>query len=415
VSEVTATVERIGARGDGIVVHQGRTLHVPLAAPGDVVRISVARNGDAELIGRLADGPRREPPCSHFGSCGGCALQHLRDDVYAEAKTELVREALARRGLDPGVVAPLERTPPATRRRARLALARSKSDVAVGFHARASRRIVDLRHCPVLHPDLMALVATLRAAAATILRPGDRASAGLTRTDAGIDLLLDMPRPPDRDLMDDLAAFAERQDLARLSWRADHETPTPIVQRRPVRMSFSGVAVDLPVDGFVQASEPAETALRGLASGFVGDARAVADLFCGIGPFSFAFAATAHVHAVDGDPFAIAALRAAANRTHLNNPVTTERRNLETRPLRTEELKRFEAVLFDPPYAGAKAQAVELARSDVARIVAVSCHPASLARDARILVDGGYRLRRVVPIDQFVWSAEIELVAWFAR
>lgn len=414
-SEFVATVERIGARGDGIARHAGKTLFLPFTAPGDVVRI-LSSKGGADIVERVADGARREPPCPHFGTCGGCSLQHLPDDVYAEAKTALVREALAHRGLDPGVVTPLRRTRPATRRRARLALAkRGTRAVDIGFHAPASHRIVDLLSCLVLHPALTMLVPGLRALGQELLRPGENATAMLTQSAAGIDLLIDLPRPPDLAMSQLLSAFAEIHDLPRLSWRTAKEAPAPIVQRRPVRIFFAGRAVDLPPDCFLQASEEAEEILRDEALAFISGAARVADLFCGVGTFGLALGPDASVRAVDGDPAAIAALQAAARRAGLGDRLIAETRDLERRPLRAEELAPFDAVLFDPPYAGAKAQALELARSKVPRVIGVSCHPASLARDARLLVDGGYRLARVVPVDQFLWSAEIELVAYFER
>ncbi|MGH6990796.1 MAG: class I SAM-dependent RNA methyltransferase, partial [Stellaceae bacterium] len=314
------------------------------------------------------------------------------------------------------VVAPLERTKPATRRRARLAMGRSRSgDTAIGFHARASHRIVDLKTCLVVHPDLLALVPTLRALGEGVLQPGEETSLSLTRAATGIDLVLDLPRPPDLAMLEMLGEFAAARNLARLSWRTGKEAPMPVVERRPVQISFTGVAVDLPPDCFLQASEEAEAILRDRVLAFLDGARSLADLFSGVGTFTFPLAAKAKVHAVDGDAAAVAALQHAARRAGLAGRITTEARDLDRRPLRAEELASFDAVLFDPPYAGAKAAALELARSSVPRIVAVSCHPASFARDARLLVDGGYRLVRVVPVDQFLWSAEIELIAQFAR
>jgi 23S rRNA (uracil1939-C5)-methyltransferase len=402
VSELTLTIERIGARGDGIAHHEGRAIFLPFTAPGDVVRARLGRDGKTEVVEILSRGTRREPPCPHFGICGGCSLQHLADITYAGAKRDFVRAALAHRGFDPSVVAPVERVPPGTRRRARLAMTCS----AVGFHQRASHRIVDMKTCFILHPKLIAV--------AQALRPlGLDGTVSLTLADTGIDLLLELPRPLDLVALEALAQFAEAQDLARLSWRPGKETPVPVVQRGPVRMNFAGIVVDLPPDCFLQASAEAETIMRERVLAGVGDSRTIADLFSGIGTFAFALAKQAKVHAVDGDHAAIAALQAAARQS--GRKITAETRDLDKRPLLTAEFDRFDAVVFDPPYTGAAVQAQELARSAVKRIVAISCNPASFARDARALVDGGYRLARVVPVDQFLWSAEIELVAHFVR
>lgn len=396
-SDIAVTIERIGARGDGIAHHQGRAVFVPFTAPGDVASVRLARD-KLELIEIVSRGPRQEPPCPHFGQCGGCSLQHIPDAAYADAKRGFVCEALAHRGLDPGQVEPIRRIPPGTRRRARLAM----KGGAIGFHQRASHRIVDMKACPVLHPALVAAVQALR-----LLRLD--ADVSLTLADTGVDLLLDVKHVPDLAATEKLTAFATSHDLARLSWRSGREAPVPIVQRRAVRLDFAGTTVDLPPDCFLQATKEAETIMRDLVLTGMGEVRTVADLFCGVGTFSFALAKHAKVHAVDGDKDAIVALRRA------NPAIAAETRDLERRPLLAEELNRFDAVVFDPPYAGAAAQARELAKSRAPRIVAVSCNPASFARDGRTLADGGYRLGRVVPVDQFLWSAEVELVAVFTR
>jgi 23S rRNA (uracil1939-C5)-methyltransferase len=402
VTEFAVAIDRIGARGDGVARHDGKTIFLPFTAPGDVVRAQIDRDGKATLIEIVSPGERREPSCPHFGQCGGCSLQHIADDAYAGAKADFVREALAHRGLDPSVVSPVERVRPGTRRRARLAM----TGTEIGFHRRASHRIVDMKVCAILHPALFAVV--------TALRPlGVEATVSLTLADSGVDVLLDLPRPPDLAALEALAKFAEAQDLARLSWRMAKEAPVPVVQRRAVRMNFSGVTVDRPPDCFLQATQESETAMRELVVAGVCDARVIVDLFSGAGTFSFPLAKNAKVHAVDGDEPAIMALRVAARRAGV--AVAGEVRDLNRRPLLADELNRFDAVVFDPPYAGAAAQARELARAAVKRVVAVSCNPASFARDARTLADGGYRLLRVVPVDQFLWSAEVELVAHFAR
>ncbi len=397
-TEATVTIERIGAHGDGVARHEGKAIFLPFTVPGDVVRARISRDGEAELIALLSQSARQAPPCPHFGVCGGCSLQHLPDIVYAEAKRDFVRAALAHRGLDQTRVAPIERVLPGTRRRTRLAITRN----AVGFHGRASHRIVDIMACPVLHPALFVVVMRLRSLAL-------EATASLTLADTGIDLLLELREEPDLSALETLAKLAQDQDLARISWRTKGELPTPVIQRRPVQMKFSGVTVDLPPDCFLQATKESETKIRDLVLLGVGDAGTVADLYAGVGTFSFALAKDAKVLAVDRDADAVAALSRAGAK------ITAETRNLEKRPLLKHELDNFDAVTFDPPYAGAVAQTKEMARSTVKRIVAVSCNPATFARDARILVDGGYRLTRVVPVDQFLWSAELELVAHFVR
>ena len=417
---VELTVERVGARGDGIAEYAGKPVYLAFAAPGDLVRARLGAPRDegrqGTVVETLAPGARQPPSCEHFGTCGGCALQHLADDAYRAVKEEVVRAALARRGLDASVVEPLRRLPTGTRRRARLALHRPRSGpVRAGFHVRESHEVVDMRVCTVLHPALVAMVAPLRALAAQLLRRGETGAAVLTRAEGGLDVLLELPRAPDMATLEALAEFAGVNDLARLSWRVDEQSPTPAAERRRPRVVFGGVAVDIPADGFLQASAEADGVLTELVLSGVRSARRVIDLYAGLGTFTFALAQRAPVHAIDGSRTAIAALTSAASRAALSGRITAEVRDLEARPIMADEFRRFDAVVFDPPHAGAKAQAQALAGSKVLRVAAVSCNPATFGRDARALVDGGYRLTRVVPIDQFLWSAQVELVAWFER
>jgi 23S rRNA (uracil1939-C5)-methyltransferase len=420
--EVTLVIDSVGARGDGIAEHDGRSIYLPFTAPGDRVRARLGTSrGEgraAELVELLAEGERAAPVCPHFGSCGGCALQHLAPDAYARSKEQQVAAALRQHGLDPAVMAPLRRVAPGTRRRARFAIERPRSAKAaplVGFSARASHRVVDMRVCAVLHPALVALVPRLRAMAPLLWPLGASGAATATLSDAGLDVLLDLAAAPGLAALETLADLAAAADLARLAWRAPGDaTPTPAAVRRPPRALLSGVPVDLPFDAFLQASIEAEAALVGDVLAGIGPAARVADLYAGLGTFTFALAERAAVHAVEGARPAAAALAAAAARAGLSR-VTSEHRDLDARPLTAQELTSFDAVVFDPPRAGARAQSAALAAAQVPRVVAVSCNPASFARDARLLVDGGYRLLRVEPIDQFVWSPHVELVAWFER
>lgn len=418
---VELEIASLGAHGDGIARHAGTQIYVPYTVPGDRVLARLERQrGEgraASLEKLLVSGPgRAAPSCRHFGACGGCALQHLDAALYEETKLGLVRNALARHGFADAPVAPLRRIPPGTRRRVRLSLARPRNQTGwpgVGFAERASHTLVDIGECAVLEPRLFAMVEPLRAFAAEILEPGEGGHATMQAVDGGIDLLLDLPRIPGLGGLEALAGFAAKHDLARLVWRGpDGGEPVPAAQRRPVQVVFAGVAVDLPVEGFLQATREAEAALTEAVLGAVGGATRVADLFAGIGTFTFALAAERKAHAVEGWQPAVAALRAAAHRAVLDR-VSAETRDLESRPLEPDELKAYDAVVFDPPRIGAKAQAAALARSRVPRIAAVSCNPATFARDARLLVSGGYRLASVQPIDQFLWSPHIELVAAF--
>jgi len=415
-TDIDLTIDSVGVRGDGVAQYQGAPVYVPFTAPGDRVRVRLSsekgeRRGEiAELLG---PGERATPVCAHFGACGGCALQHLTAETYAAAKLSWLQGALAQHGFKDVAIAPLRRLAPGTRRRARLALARDGQIVA-GFHGRMSHVIVDMRECHVLHPALFALVAPLRKLAAEILPRRGAASAALTLGDGGVDVLLELPKAPALEGIEALARFAAELDLARLSWRAG-STVAPVAQRRPVRAIFAGVAVDLPPDAFLQASAEADVVLSGLVLDAIGTPDRIADLYAGVGTFSFALAARASVHAVEGDTAAAKALGQAASRGNVSDVVSVERRDLARRPLSVDELARYDAVVFDPPRVGALAQSKMLAESTVLRIVAVSCNPATFARDARVLVDGGYTLAHVAPVDSFIWSPHLELVARFER
>ena len=419
---VVLRVESVGVRGDGIAHHGAERIFLPLTAPGDVVRARLGdRRGDgraAQVLGFETFGARAEPSCPHFGACGGCALQHLSPASYVEAKTAWLAAALRQHGLDADAIMPLRLLPAGTRRRARFSIARPrapKAPVEIGFQARASHRIVDIASCAVLHPALMALLAPLRQVAAQLLAPGERGAATATLTDSGVDLLLDLGAPPALAGHEALAEFARERNVARLSWRAPGGTPSLIAQHRPPRTAFGGVTIDLPDEPFLQASAEADAVLTEEVLSAVADAPRVADLFAGVGTFTLPLAVRSTVHAVERDEGAVRALAAAVARAGLGQRVTCERRDLEERPLAAVELARFDAVVFDPPRAGAKAQTKTLAGSGVTRVVAVSCNPATFARDARALVEGGYRLAKIQPIDSFVWSAHLELVARFER
>ena len=420
---VTLDVGRVGAGGDGIAEHDGHKVYLPFTAPGDRVRVMLGEKREGGRAGRVIElieaGARQPALCPHFGQCGGCALQHLAEPAYRAMKEEQIRAALLHRGLDPGVVAALRRVGPGTRRRARLTLQRSRRagvPPLVGFHERESETIVDMHDCAVLHPALLALAAPLRKLAEVVLTPGGTGAALLTRLESGVDCLMELPDEPDLAMLEALAGFAQDQDLSRLSWRVGEKgRPIPVAERRAARVVFAGVPVNLPEGGFLQASEAADIVLTELVFGGIGDAKRIADLYAGIGTFTFALAQRGPVHAADSSRTAIAALVAAAARAGLANRIAGEVRDLAVNPLRGAELAGFDAVVFDPPRAGAAAQARALAEAKVPRIVAVSCYPASFARDARILVDGGYRLTQVIPVDQFVWSPHVELVAWFER
>ncbi len=418
---VELTIEDLGAAGDGLASHEGVRYFIADSLPGDKVRARITgRRGDgfaAETVERLAEGPHRTAPaCRHFNDCGGCAAQHLDDEIYESWKRRQVITALARRGLDGVDVAPPLRTPPGARRRATVHVLRRSHDAVIGFQARASHRIVAVRECPVLEPALTALLAPLGELFVDLLTPAARLETLITQAASGVDLLIHAKREPDLGQSQRLIDFAEQHDLARIAWRArGDDEPELIVHRRAVQVDFGGVTVDLPPGGFLQASAVGEAALAAIVTKATADAKHVADLYSGCGTLSFPMAGHARVHAVEGAAAMTAAIAGAAARAGLTGRVTSETRDLDRRPLLAKELSRFDAVVFDPPRAGAKHQAEALAQSAVPLVVALSCNPASFARDARILIDGGYAMEQVRPIDQFLWSAHVEVSAIFRR
>lgn len=415
---VELSIDRIGAAGDGVARWQGEPVFLPFTVPGDHVRARLGsrRGGGLEghVVELLDSGPGRvPPPCRHFGRCGGCVLQHLDPDLYREVKLGRLANVLEQAGIDPLVVEPLRIVPP-VRRRTRLGLVRARDPrqpVRVGFRKRFSHDLVDLRECLVLEPALLALVGELRHLVLDLLPPGGMAEATLSRTASGIDLLLEASEPPVLGALEALARLGEDCDLARIVWRS-REEEIPVVERRPVRVLLSGIAVPFPPGAFLQASAAAESVLVEEVLAGAGRPRPVLDLFAGLGTFAFALACGGPVHAIEGDQRSAAALARAAT----DAPgVTVERRDLARDPLQAEALASYAAAVFDPPRAGAARQTAALAASSLDAVVAVSCNPATFARDAARLLTGGFRLGRVVPIDQFVWSPHLELAAVFRR
>ena len=411
-------IDAIGAQGDGLAAHEGGRLFVPYTVPGDRVRAQLEGKGRARVVDWLKPGPRRQtPPCPHFGpgKCGGCALQHLDDESYTAWKIERAREALARAGLPELPLQPLARTKPGGRRRAEFAAAITPRGTTLGFHVRASHDIVAIGPCPVLVPELEALLPALRDFVGRAFAPAVDVMA--THADGGIDLVFTSSREPDRAVRERLAAFAEAADLARIAWRRTKAgTPEIMIQRRPVRAIFGAIAVDLPPAAFLQASLAGERAIQAAVGTATAGARRLADLYAGCGSIALTLAdRQRRLYAVDSDRAQVQALEAAARRAGLGSQMRTETRDLVRRPLTPDELAPFDAVIFDPPREGAAAQAAALAASRVPVIAAVSCDPTTFARDARLLAGGGYRLTSLTPIDQFLWSPHLELVGEFRR
>jgi 23S rRNA (uracil1939-C5)-methyltransferase len=414
-AEAVVDIDRLGAQGDGEARLDGQTVRLEGALPGErwQARLSGRRREgwDAQALHRLAGPDRAKPACRHFGTCGGCRLQHAPVAVYAGFKRQRIVTALARRGLGEVEVAPPMISPPGSRRRLRLAWLRADRRVVLGLHERRSHRVVDLAECPVARPELVTLLPALRDLLGDVAAVGREGELQLTATSSGVDLLLDAAGPPSLDERERLAIFARTVGLARLSLATAGSVDIIAALREPA-VSFGSTAVALPPGAFLQATAEGEAALcAGIASALRPRDRVV-DLYAGLGALGLAALAAGarSVHAVESDPAAATAL-AAAHRPGLS----VETRDLARRPLLPAELARFDLVILDPPRAGAAPQARELVASTVPRVAYAACDPESFARDARTLVGGGYVLERVQPVDQFLWSAEVELIAAFAR
>lgn len=402
-------IERLGHLGDGIAQGVAGPVYVPQTLPGEEV--------EGELIGDTLTGvriltpspDRKRPPCIHARTCGGCMMQHASDDLVAEWKQGIVQGALSGQGLE-APFRPILTSPPQSRRRATLSGRKTKGGALIGFHQRGSDVLIPVPNCQLLHPDL---IATFPALEALTKLGGTRTTAidlTVTRSLAGAEVVVKGGKELDSALLLDLARVAETFGLARLTW--GDET----VALRAMPMQRMGRALVAPPPGAVlQATEDGEAALLAAVRDGVGDARRVMDLFAGCGTFALPLAETAEVTAVEGEAAMTSALEKGWRQAQGLKKLTVLTRDLFRRPMEPDELRGIDAVVIDPPRAGAEAQSHALAAAKVPVIAAISCNPATFARDARILVNAGYRLDWVQVVDQFRWSPHVELVARFSR
>ncbi len=413
-------VDRIGADGDGVAtLPSGDPAYLPFTLPGELVHAPALTRRSTGWAGAAvvdeASPERQDPPCPHFGTCGGCTLQHWQDAAYAEWKTDQVRAALARAGFADVPMAPLARTPPGGRRRVDLALLRDGARVHVGLHPRRDAAVVDLEVCPVLAPPLVTLIGALRRVLLGVAGLRRTGSAVANLLDSGIDLLLRTDAPLSAADRVALTGLAEAAGASRVSWAMNAGPPEPACTRDKTETALAGVAVVPPPGAFLQASAAGEAAiteavLAGLPAKMTGKARVV-ELFAGCGTLTFALAERARVVAYEGDGPSVAALRRAAP----GRLVEAVARDLARQPLSAKELTGAAAIVLDPPFTGAAAQMPGIAGSGVERVIYVSCNPAALARDARALHEAGYTAMAATPVDQFLWSAQVESVAVFVK
>ncbi|MFK7868172.1 MAG: class I SAM-dependent RNA methyltransferase [Roseobacter sp.] len=399
------TITRLGAQGDGIA---DGPVFAPRTLPGEIVSGALSDGVLTDVKIVSSSDNRVAPPCRHFKSCGGCVLQHGSDDFVANWKTERVQTALAAQGLET-VFRPIVTSPPATRRRASFAARRTKTGALVGFHGRKSDTIIAVPDCTLLDPKLSATMGLIEDIATTGTSRKAVLSVLVTVCDNGLDFAVSGGKPLDRRLRQHLAVLCQKHGILRLTWDGE----VVAMESKP-QVSFGDIKVSPPPSAFLQATRHGETQLVQTVQEIATGAGRIVDLFAGCGTFSLPLARTASVHAVEGEKEMLSALDEGWRHARSLKTVTTEARDLFRRPLMADEFRHVDLVVIDPPRAGAVAQIAELATCGVPRIAHVSCNPVTFARDAACLVQTGYHLDWVQVVDQFRWSAHVELVGCFS-
>ena len=407
---MSLTIQSMGSKGEGIAHTEQGVVHVPFSLPGEVLNAAVT-GSRGTMLSLLQPSPDRiKPACVHFEVCGGCAVQHWKPEPANAWKRQIIIDALAARGIET-TVHDILAAAPGERRRVSYTVRGDKHGKEVGFNAAGSHQVIEIDECPVAKPELIACLPTMRDLAN--LMKLDKSGAGhitVTLTTGGLDVSIHGIEKASTDLRMQMSSFAISRGFARLAIAEDI-----IVERIKPIIHFGKVPVTPPPGGFLQASERVEIAIAALINTHIGKSKRVVDMFAGSGAFTFRNAEFAPVHAIEGDLPAVNAIDRGRRGLQGFKAITVEQRDLFRRPLRPLDLKPYDAVVFDPPRAGAEDQCTWLAKSAIKKIAAVSCNPATLARDLRILIDGGYKLKSVTPFDQFLWSPHVEAVALLER
>jgi len=408
-TEQILQINELGWHGDGIADVDGKRVFVPFTLAGESVRAMVT-GIRARLLEVLQASPEREEAqCKYVGKCGGCAVQHMALDPYRQWKRHVIEQALINRHIE-SPVEDLIDAHGSGRRRVTLHVQNVDGQIQAGFMQAHSHKLVDIESCPILVPELSNATNIARDLAGHLLKSSKGLNVQLTLSETGLDCLITGAGELDLDARMGLSDCANEYDLARLCVGEDM-----VLEHRAPVLTFGAGKVILPPGGFLQATLSGEEILSKIVLDGVSGAKKIADLYCGIGPFSMRMAAHSPVMSFDNDAAAIAALKTAAHHVQGQKPITAEIRDLGENPLHSSELDSFDAVVFDPPRAGAEAQAREIASSKVATVIAVSCHAATFSHDASILIDGGYRLEKVTPVDQFRFAGHVEMVGVFKR
>jgi 23S rRNA (uracil1939-C5)-methyltransferase len=407
------TIDHVGHFGDGVAHTEGASVYVPYALGGETVdALPSPGHADRRLLAHVikASPERIDPFCPHFGACGGCAIQHWQSDAYRNWKRQLVVDTLAHAGIDCEVEDLIDAHGAGRRRMTMHARQSQQGILRVGFAAAGRHEIIAIDHCPILDPAMRGAVEAANDIAELLKPVSKPLDLQITAADNGLDIDVRGSGPLNAAMLSQLSKLAEKHGLARLTRHGEL-----VIMRKPPVVRIGKAEITLPPGSFMQPTLAGEEALAALAFARCKGAKHVADLFCGFGPFSFRLAEKFKVSAFDNDASAVTALQNAVKNTQGLKPIKAEARDLFRRPLMPQELREVDCVVFDPPRQGAQAQSQQLAASKITQVVAVSCNPTTFVRDARILLDGGFKIDNVTPVDQFRHTPHVELVARFKR
>jgi 23S rRNA (uracil1939-C5)-methyltransferase len=414
---VSLAIEAIGQNGDGIARQNHLVFFVANTAAGDVITAKLVEQHKVgwrgELIAVTEASPTRiKPPCIHYPECGGCQLQHLHEEAYRSWKLSTLTELLAKKSIVAKEILPLDISPPQSRRRASLTAYRGTQKLSLGFHKRRSQDIIDQSMCEILLPAITAMLPSLRHLLLDYLDLHQQCDVHITHLYGRTELILVGGKKPDVKIMPRLLVFAKAETLALLGWREWDRSPVEILYKgNPLTLRYGDVSIDVPAATFLQATEAGEKSLIAFAKNYVRKDTKVLDLFAGIGAFGLS-AGDENTDFIDWDGPAIGALKKALGPTRSKH---VQSRDLTAKPLTADELAKYDCVILDPPRGGAKKQTAALAASSLRHIIYISCDPDAFVRDAGILIDAGFKLEALQPVDQFLWSTHLELAAYFQR
>jgi 23S rRNA (uracil1939-C5)-methyltransferase len=421
--KATLEITGIGAGGDGLAMFEGGQVYVPYTVSGDVVEVAINQKGARNWLGKTikiaSPSPHRIAPiCKHFTTCGGCSLQHVAPQYYNDWIVARVETALSHQGITDANILPPMISPTNSRRRLALKAFHNGRSVILGFNKPKSHQIVNLETCPIAKPEMVSILPAVRELLLKLLTSRQGSEVEMLFLDGCLGMQISLPSDPDLAGREALASFANAHGLATLAISIDGFAEL-LAENSPFTYSFNaGVAVAVPISAFLQATDEGEAALQNTVmaamENYSGEIENAVDLFSGLGTFSLPLAKKYKTHAVEGDLKLVNAQKSGAQQKAMTN-LNVDHRDLFRRPLTVAELEGFDAVVFDPPRAGAEAQVLLLAQSQVPLIIGVSCNPNTFARDARVLLDGGYSLMSIQPVDQFLWSHHVELVGVFSR